>query len=379
VLVALSSDQETLRSTTARFLDDQMPVEAIRRLRGDPAGYPADYWARGAELGWTAMLVDERHGGGTVSGNPLTDLSLIAYEFGSRAAPGPLVPVNVVAETLSRVGNEQQHAVLDELMGGGSTAAWCFSEPAPNDALGTVTTTVEAAADELVVNGLKRPVEAAATAGTFLVTGRTGDGLTQVLVPADHPGVTVEPLTSADLTRRYATVRFDDVRLPAGAAVGALGAADGDVARQLQVAMVLHNAETVGAMQRAFDLTLAWTHDRYSFGRPLSSYQEIKHRLADLVTWLEGSHAINDAAIAALDAGAPDAAELVSAAKAYVGEYGGEVLHDCVQIHGGIGVTYEHDLHLFLRRVTVNRATYGTPSEHRRNLGGSYARSGSAA
>jgi alkylation response protein AidB-like acyl-CoA dehydrogenase len=191
--------------------------------------------------------------------------------------------------------------------------------------------------------------------------------------------VTVEQLTSADLTRRFATVRFDGVRVPLDAAVGELGAAEARVTRQLHVALAMHNAETVGAMHRAFELTLSWTGDRYSFGRPISSYQEIKHRMADQVTWREAAHAITDAAIVALDAGSPDATELVHAASAFVGEYGGEMLQDCVQIHGGIGVTFEHDLHLILRRVTVNRATYGTPAEHHRIVGRLAVNNGGAA
>jgi alkylation response protein AidB-like acyl-CoA dehydrogenase len=369
VLVALSSDQEALRSTTARFLDDRMPVATIRGLRDDPAGFTPEYWKQACEIGWTALLVPEDHGGGSLSGAPLTDLSLIAYEIGLRAAPGPFVPVNVVAETLAAVGSEPQHEVLEALMHGMATAAWAYQEPAPNDALGTVTTTIRVDGDDLVIDGVKRPVENAGHAAYFLVTGRTDGGLSQVLVPAGTDGVTVEELTSADLTRRFATVKLDGVRISRDAAVGELGNADGRVARQLHVALAMHAAETVGAMHRAVELTLSWTADRYSFGRPISSYQEIKHRMADQVTWREAAHAITDAAIVALDEGRPDAVELVHAAAAFVGEYGGETLQDCVQIHGGIGVTFEHDLHLFLRRVTVNRATYGTPAEHHRVIG----------
>ena len=109
-------------------------------------------------------------------------------------------------------------------------------------------------------------------------------------------------------------------------------------------------------MQAGFDMTVEWAFDRYSFGRPLASYQALKHRFADMKSWLEASHAISDEAADAVAAGAPDAAELVSAAKAYIGDYGAELLQDCVQMHGGIGVTFEHDLHLFLRRHTVDRA-----------------------
>jgi alkylation response protein AidB-like acyl-CoA dehydrogenase len=221
-----------------------------------------------------------------------------------------------------------------------------------------------------VLSGLKKPVEAAADADHLLVTGRTGEGFTQVLVPAGTPGVTVERLHTVDLTRRYAAVRFDDVRLPADAAVGAVGGAEDEAERQFQVGLVIQNAETVGAMDRAFAMTLEWAFDRYTFGRPLASYQELKHRFADMKSWLEAAHAISDAAADAVDAGDRKAAQLVSVAKAYIGHYGLELMQDCVQMHGGIGLTFEHDLHLFMRRATANGATLGTAADHRQRIAG---------
>ncbi|HVY11342.1 MAG TPA: acyl-CoA dehydrogenase family protein [Mycobacteriales bacterium] len=368
MLVTLGPDQEVLHDTTARFLDEQMPVAAVRALRDDLAGFDRGYWARGVELGWTALLVSEAAGGGSVSGNPMQDLSLIAYEFGSHAAPGPLVPANVSAMALD-AGGDAHTDVLAALMAGESIVTWAVSEPAPGDGMDDLALEIMPVGDELVLNGVKRPVESAAQSDYLLVTGRTGDGVSQVLVPTATAGITITPLESADLTRRFAAVRFDDVRVPASAAVGGIGSADAQFRRQLGVANALHCAESTGAMQRAFDMTRAWCADRYSFGRSLDSYQEIKHRMADLFSWLHGSHAISDAAAAAIDRDDPLAEEFVSAAKAFVGQYSAELLQDCVQLHGGIGVTYEHDLHLYLRRVTVNRALYGSPNEHKRRLG----------
>ena len=105
MLLDLTSDQEFFRQTTAKFLDSQVSIEAVRALRDDPAGFGSDYWRRGAELGWASLLVSEEQGGGTISGSPLVDLTLIAHEFGQHAAPGPLVPVNVVAYALSETGS----------------------------------------------------------------------------------------------------------------------------------------------------------------------------------------------------------------------------------------------------------------------------------
>ncbi len=367
MLLELSSDQEFFRSTTARFLEERVPARVLRELRSDPAGFVRDDWRRGADLGWTSLLVSEEHGGGSISGNGLVDLTLVAHEFGRRAAPGPLVPTNVVAGALSADPNH--HDLLPGVLDGSSIIAWCDGEGVPHDRWGGVTLEIRVDGDDLVLNGQKRPVESATEASHLLVVGRSGDGLTQVIVPADSPGVSMQPMTGVDLTRRFSVVTFHDVRVPATAAVGDVGHAEDDVARQRLHAIVISNAESVGAMQTAFDMTVEWSFDRYSFGRPLASYQALKHRFAEMTTWLEGSHAISDEAAAAVAAGAPEAAELASAAKAFIGEFGTELAQECVQLHGGIGVTYEHDLHLYLRRLTLTRALYGTPADHRLRLG----------
>jgi alkylation response protein AidB-like acyl-CoA dehydrogenase len=368
VLLELTGDQEVFRQTTAKFLTEHVPVDAVRRLRNDPAGFDAKYWQQGAELGWTSLLISEELGGGTITGTGVLDLSLIAYEFGNHAAPGPLIPTNIVAAALSNAGGERFEEVLDGIAAGTTIATWCLGEAAPNDGLGAIALEIRVDGNELVLNGIKRPVESAVQAQQLLVTGRTDSGLTQVLVGADTPGVTITPMNSVDLTRRFAVVSFANVRMPLDAAVGEIGQAADQVERQLQLAIVMANAESVGAAQACFDMTVQWAFDRYSFGRPLASYQEIKHRFADMLMWQETSHALSDAAATAVEAGSADAAELISAAKAYIGHYGPELAQDCVQMHGGIGVTFEHDLHLYLRRLTVNRTLYGTPADHRQRV-----------
>jgi alkylation response protein AidB-like acyl-CoA dehydrogenase len=361
VQLQLTSDQEFLRATTARFLAEQVPASRLRELRDDEHGMDETYWRRGADLGWTSLLVGEDHGGGSVSGRGLVDLTLLAHELGRHAAPGPFVSANVVAGALSAAGAHLD--VLAGILDGSLVATWCYAEPLGR--LGDVDLEIRVDGDELILDGVKRPVEAATAADHLLVTGRTDDGLSQVLVHAGAAGLTVSPLRTVDLTRRFGTVRFDGVRVPAVAAVGQPGKADEDVERQLQHALVLLGAESVGAMERAFEMTVEWAFDRYSFGRPLASYQALKHRFAHMKSWLEAAHGIIDEAGEAVADGAPSAATLASAAKAFIGEHGSELLQDCVQLHGGIGVTFEHDLHLYLRRHTVDRALHGTPTEHR--------------
>ena len=259
--------------------------------------------------------------------------------------------------------------MLPALIAGEQIATWASTELPPNDGLGAVTARAEADGDGYVLTGVKSPVEAGAQADHLLVTAVTDAGLTQFLVPAAADGLTVTPLCSVDLVRRYARIQFDGVKLPATALVGAPGAAADDVEAQLRVAGVVQSAEMTGAADSAFDITLDWAFSRYSFGRPLASYQEIKHRFADMKMWLEASHGMADSAARHVSRDDENSAITVSAAKAYAGQYLAELVQDCVQLHGGIGVTYEHDLHLFLRRITVDRLTYGAPADHHRRIG----------
>src|SRR5699024_9417739 len=168
---------------------------------------------------------------------------------------------------------------------------------------------------------------------------------------------------SLDLSRRYAEVRLEGVSVPAAGVVGRVGEAAPIIERQLQVAVVLQVAELCGGLERVFDFTTQWAFDRYSFGRPLASYQALKHRFADMKTWLEACQATSVGAALAVQNRSGDAAELVSVAKSYVASRAMTIIQDCVQMHGGLGVTWEHDLHLYLRRATVDRALYGTPEE----------------
>ncbi len=362
----LTSDQQLLRDTTARYLADHVPLDRQRKQRDSAAGFEPGYWTGGAELGWIMPLVSEDMGGGSVSGRGIVDLSLISYEFGRHSAPGPLVDCNVVAGALHMCGDVHADA-LEAIMMGNAIASFCLGV-APWQHGGEATVAISRQGDDLVIDGSVRPVESAGQAGYFLVTGRSDGGVTQVLVPASAPGISVKNLKAIDVSRKFGAVSFEQVRVPESSLVGAFGQAEAQVIQQVHNACVMLCAESVGAMESAFAMTTDWAFERYTFGRALASYQALKHRFADMKSWLEASHAICDSAADALADGNSRAAETASSAKAYIGEKGVELAQDCVQIHGGIGVTYEHDLHFFLRRVTLNRLLCGTPADHRRWL-----------
>jgi alkylation response protein AidB-like acyl-CoA dehydrogenase len=362
----LTPDQELLRDTTRKFLQATVSLTEVRALAAHPAGFDRGWWKKGADLGWTSLLVDEERGGGSVSGEGLRDLMLVAEEMGALVSPGPLIPTNVVAQTLSSdASDELAGRVLPGLLSGESVAAWCVAEPGRPVTPDGITLRVRRDGDEFVLDGVKRPVEAGGEADWLLVTATGLDGLSQFLVPSSAPGLRITPLRGLDLVRRNAEIRFEGVRVPASAVVGVLGGVSLSFERQLQTALVLQCAEIVGATDRVFDFTVQYAFDRSSFGRALASYQALKHRFADMKLWIESAQAITVDATRAVQAGAAEAAEVVRIAKAYVAERCPELIQDCIQMHGGIGVTWEHDLHLYLRRVVLHRQTYGAPMEHR--------------
>jgi len=365
----LTPDQRLFRTTSRKFLENETPLSKVRELAEDPAGFDRGWWSRGAELGWAAMLVPEEQGGGSVSGQGLLDLAIVAEEAGRLVSPGPLLATNAVIAGLVHAPDGPDHsAEIERLASGEAVATWAVYEPGFGWQPTRPGVTARAKGDNYVLDGVKDRVEAAGQADLFLVTAQSDTGVQQFLVDAAAPGVSVTPSAGLDLVRRFGEVRFSGVEVHKEAAVGTAASTPSIIERQLQVALVLQCAETCGALDRVFEFTVQWAFDRYSFGRPLASYQALKHRFADMRVWLEACQATTAAAARAVQRQAADAAELVSVAKSYVGSRATDIVQDCVQLHGGIGVTWEHDLHLYLRRVVVNRALYGTPEEHRRRI-----------
>jgi alkylation response protein AidB-like acyl-CoA dehydrogenase len=367
--LGLTDDQQFFQETTRKFLEQEAPITSVRALADDPDGFDRAWWARGAELGWTSFLVPEDDGGGSLSGEGVVDLAIVAEEMGRLVSPGPLVPTNVVADAVARGGSAELRAdVLPRIVAGELVAAWCIAGPAGGwDAHG-VAVAATRDGDGVVLEGVSTPVEHAAQADELLVTARTDGGLTQCLVPASAAGVHVEAIESVDLVRRFATVHLDGVHVSADRIVGEIGGAADAVERQLHLAIALQSAEVVGALDRVLEFTLEYLGDRSSFGRPLASYQAIKHRIADMKMWIEGCHGVTELAVRAVQDDDPEAIETVSAAASYLGDHASEILQECTQLHGGIGVTWEHDLHLYLRRITLDRNLFGTPAQHRERI-----------
>ncbi|PND54587.1 acyl-CoA dehydrogenase [Mycobacterium sp. ENV421] len=356
-------EQMLFASTTQAFLEKEASLTRVRELHASDTSFDGQWWQRAAELGWASLLVPEDLGGGSVSGDGVADLALVAEQIGHSVAPGPLHPVSVVLAGLVEAP-EGHGDTIDGLVSGELVASWAVYEPGlPLLPLqpGVTATRTESG---YRIDGVKDRVEAGTDAGVFLVVADLDGSPRQFLVPADRTEITEQ--RSVDMVKRYARVQFDGVEIDDSAVVGDAAQTPAIIERQRQVALMLQCAEIVGILDTVLAMTTQWMFDRHSFGRPLASYQALKHRLADMKMWYEACRATTTGAVAAVSQRSDDAALLVSVAKAYVAERAPVMLQDCVQLHGGIGVTWEHDLHLFLRRTALYRALYGSPEEHHR-------------
>lgn len=364
-------EQLLFASTTTTFLEKQASLTHVRGLHASEVSFQPEWWQRAAELGWASLLVPEELGGGSVSGDGVADLAIVAEQIGHTVAPGPLHPVSAVLAGLVEVpdGHEQ---TIEALVSGELVASWAVYEPrrpfAPSQAATTATRTDRG----YRIDGVKDRVEAGAESGTLVVVAELDGVVRQFVVPTDADGVTVTPQSSVDLVKRYARVQFDAVEVDESAVVGTADQTPAIIERQRQIVLVLQCAEIVGILDAVLAMTNQWLFDRHSFGRPLASYQALKHRAADMKMWFEAARGTTAGAVRAVGNRSPDAELLVSVAKAYVAERAPVMLQDCVQLHGGIGVTWEHDLHLYLRRVALYRAMFGSPEDHHRAV---YARS----
>ena len=364
-----SVEQALFASTTQAFLEKEASLRTVRELHAADLSFDPAWWRRATELGWTSLLVAEDLGGGSVSGNGVADLALVAEMAGSTVAPGPLHPVSVVLAGLVDADNCLEHAArIKSLMAGETIASWAVYEPGrPFEPLqANVAATATSAGYR--INGVKDRVEAAAESDLLLVVAHFGGEVRQFVVPTDAAGIRIEPTPSIDMVKRYARVCFDDVDVPASASVGGPHQTPALIDRQTQMALILQCAELVGMLDTMLATTIAWALDRHSFGRPLASYQALKHRFADLTTRFEACRATTAHAVSEVAARSPEADVSASIAKSFVGEWASVMLQDCIQLHGGIGLTWEHDLHLFLRRAALYRAMYGSPDEHNRRI-----------
>jgi len=356
----LTDEQQAIKSTAHDFLASRFKSARLREIAASDDGVDDAGWGEMAELGWTGLAVPEEWGG---QGLGIVDLAVVFEEMGYALAPSPLFSSTIAGLALSLCGSDdQRERYLRPLAGGekrGTPALWDAGSPAR---IGEFTMEARADGDGIVLDGEKTLVMDAAGADFFLVA--TSDGRRH-LVERGAEGVTVGAEAGIDPTRRFYSVRFDGVRVAAADTLPGEEADYWPVFHRLCVALA---AESTGIAQRTLEMAVEYAKDRQQFGRPIGAYQAVSHRCAQMLLETENARSAVYGAAWAADAEPESLPLAASMAKAYAGDAGWRVPDASIQVHGGIGFTWEHDLHFFLKRGRSNAAIFGDSKWHRERV-----------
>jgi alkylation response protein AidB-like acyl-CoA dehydrogenase len=356
----LTDEQEAIRSTARDFLASRFKSERMREIAGSDDGTDATGWKEMAELGWAGLALPEEWGG---QGLGIVDLAVLFEEMGYALAPSPLFSNTVVGLALAVAGSaEQKERWLRPLAEGTARGTQAMVDAGSTGTPGAYPMEAKADGDGVVLDGKKELVADAAGAAFFLVA--TSDGRRHI-VPADAEGVAVSPEISIDTTRRLSTVNFASVKVPAEATLPGQGADFEGIFLRGAVALA---AESTGLAQRTLEMAVAYAKDREQFGRPIGAYQAVSHRCAQMLLETENSRSAVYGAAWAADADEDALPLSASMAKAYASDAGWRVPDASIQVHGGIGFTWEHDLHFFLKRGRGNASMYGDSRWHREQV-----------
>ena len=362
-----TTEQDELRDGVRAMLARECPMSLVREVV-EKGTTPDGLWSQMVELGWPALTVPEPAGG---LGMGTVELAVVVEELGRVIAPGPFVPtVTQFAPVVAEAGSpEQQERFLGRIATGELTGTLALVEESGSVDAGHVTTTATPDGDGFVLEGAKETVVEASTADEIAVIARTpgtrgDDGVGAFVV--SRADVRLDPVDALDATRPIARVALDGVRIGADRALGDPGPATAaSVRRAVDVAATALAVETVGAAQAIFDITLAYAKQREQFGAPIGSFQAIKHKFADMLVALERARATSYFAALTIAEDDSRRALATSTAKAAAGDCAALLAKEGIQIHGGIGYTWEHDMHLYVRRVKSSSLLFGNAAQHR--------------
>lgn len=354
--VSLSEEQEELRRYVRQWLDERAPLDEVRRIMETDEGFDHQQWKELAELGWLGMAIDETHGG---AGYGFGELAVLAEEMGRSLYPSPFMATVVMGTSLleSLATEEQKSELLPAIQAGEKRLAV---------ARGTFTSDRDS--DDWLLSGSARFVLDGHTADVLLVVASAGGAEMVFMVDGGAEGVGRSRLDVLDLTRPQAEVKLSS------APATPLGDGSADVAGALQVmqdrAVATLAMEQVGGAQACLDMSVAYAKDRHQFGRPIGSFQAIKHMCADLLVAVESARSAAYHLASAVEDDPDEVAVAAPLAKSYCSEAYFRAAADTIQIHGGIGFTWEHDAHLYLKRAKSSQLLFGDAPAHRRRLAG---------
>lgn len=368
----LGEEQVMLKTSARDFLENECPKKLVRDMIEDDKGYSPELWKKMAELGWQGLLFPEKYGGSDMS---FLDLSVLLEEMGRALVPGPFVPTVVLAgRAISAAGSEEQkQEFLPGIAGGDTIMTLALTEASGGVEASDVTVKATPAGDNFTINGTKVFVPDAHVADYLICVTRTRDsdnkedGVTLFLVNAKSNGISIEVLKTMT-GEKLCEVVFNNVTVPRKNILGEMDKGWSVVQGILQEATIAECAWMAGGARWVLETTLDYSRERIQFGVPIGSFQAIQHKCADMAVEVEGATSLVYYAawtVAENDPGAPIATHV---AKAWCSDTYKHVTFDGVQIHGGIGFTWDHDMHLYLKRAKAAEVAYGDSNYHREKV-----------
>jgi alkylation response protein AidB-like acyl-CoA dehydrogenase len=362
-----TEERRMLADSLNRFIAAQYTFEARERITASLEGMSAAFWEKFAELGVLGALVREEDGG---FGGAGFDIAVVFEALGRGLVVEPLLGSAVLAaEAIAHAGSEAQRALLEGIVDGSTIAAFAHDEPGSHYEMARVETRAEPSGDGWVINGAKSVVAQGEGSDMFVVSARTSGaiddeaGISLFLVPRGAAGVTVTGTPSID-GGRVAALRFDNVVVGAGDILGAANDGYATLERAMGRGVLALCAESLGAMEAAKAATLEYLRTRKQFGMVIGSFQALQHRMADLLLEIEQARSAVINAAAALDADRITREKALSAAKMSIGRIGTLVAEECIQLHGGIGMTWELPLAHYAKRLVMIDHQLGDEDHH---------------
>jgi alkylation response protein AidB-like acyl-CoA dehydrogenase len=362
-----SKEQEMLRDSARSLLEKECPSTVVRKLMEDETGYSPEFWKKMAELGWLGLIIPEAYGG---AGLNYIDLVVVLEEMGKVVLPSPFVWTVLFGEAINRAGNEAlKQKLLPKIAAGELIGTLAYLEPSGNWDLAAVSMPAKKSGSDFVLDGTKLYVNDGHIADYFLVAARTGgqglDGITLFAIDRARAGITVNRLKTMDQTRKLAEVVFSNVKAGAGDVVGEAGQGAKPLNEVIDRGKVALAAEMVGGAQKVLDMSVDYAKVREQFGRPIGSFQAIQHKCANMLIDVENARSVAYYAAWAVSNEVPDASLAAATAKAAASDSYRRVAGEGIQVHGGIGFTWEHDMHLYHRRALAGEANLGNAPVHR--------------
>ena len=369
MILGVTQEQEELRASVRRFLADRAPITAVRELMETTDGLDAGVWRQaGEQLGLQGIAIPEEYGG---AGFSFAEQAIVLEELGAALYGGPYLASAVLATTalLASPDEDARKTYLPGIASGDTIATLAFTEEdgswEPDAIRLAANPAQDESADGWQLDGRKSFVLDGHTANLILVVARAGDALSLFAVPAEASGLTRTALPTLDQTRKLA--RLDFAAVPA-TLIGSVGDGRAVLSRTLDVAAIAQAAEQLGGAQRALDMAVEYAKVRHQFGRPIGSFQAIKHRCADLLLEVESLRSAVQYAAAAVAEDSAEVPVVAALVKAYASDVYFHVAAENIQIHGGIGFTWEHDAHLYFKRAKASELFLGDASYHREHL-----------